>query len=49
MRLGREKEAVEAFLRSAGSASTAFHDDGPEIAGAAADRLADLGVTVDGD
>jgi hypothetical protein len=44
-RLGREREAVQAYHRAAASASTAFDDEGPRIAPAALDRLADLGVT----
>lgn len=43
---GREGEAREAFRRARQSRATAFSDDGPEIAPAAADHLADLGVTV---
>jgi tetratricopeptide (TPR) repeat protein len=42
--LGQEKEAREAFERAAASAATAIADDGPEIKGAAADHLVDLGV-----
>lgn len=41
--LGREDEAVSAYRRAAGSAATAFHDEGPAVAPAALDRLADLG------
>jgi tetratricopeptide (TPR) repeat protein len=44
--LGREDEAVAAYRRAAESSSTAFHDEGPPIAPAALDRLADLGQTV---
>jgi hypothetical protein len=43
--LGRETAAIDAYRRAAASDSTAFHDDGPRVAPAAADRLADLGQT----
>ena len=42
--LGREADAAKAYTRAAGSEATAFRDDGPPIAPAARDRLADLGV-----
>ncbi len=42
--LGRETEARAAFLRARGSESTAQDDEGLEVAPAAADHLADLGV-----
>ncbi len=42
--LGREEEAVQAFRRAAASAATTGHDDGPAVAPAARDHLADLGV-----
>ena len=42
--LGREAEAIEAFRAAAASEATAFTDDGPPVAPAARDRLADLGV-----
>ncbi len=41
---GREEEAREALRRAAAAAAQFGNDDGPEIAPAAADRLADLGV-----
>jgi tetratricopeptide (TPR) repeat protein len=41
---GRETEAIAAYKKAAASDSTAFTDDGPPIAPAALDRLADLGV-----
>lgn len=44
-RLGREQEAVQAYRDAAGSAATAFDDEGPAVGPAARDRLADLGVT----
>ena len=47
-RLGREADAAEAYRRAARSESTAFTDDGPPIALAARDRLADLGVAQEG-
>jgi hypothetical protein len=47
-RLGREDEATAAYRRAAASSSTAFHDEGPSIAPAARDRLADLGVSENG-
>lgn len=46
-RLGREDEAIEAFRRAAASGATAFRDDGPPVAPAAVDHLADLGVAPD--
>jgi tetratricopeptide (TPR) repeat protein len=46
-RLGREEAAVEAYRRAAASQATALTDDGPRVAPAALDRLADLGVAVD--
>jgi hypothetical protein len=42
---GREDEAVAAYRKAEASASTAFTDDGPPVALAARDRLADLGVS----
>ena len=45
--LGRDDEAVEQYRRAAASAATAFSDDGPSIAPAAADRLADFGIRAD--
>jgi len=42
-RIGREKEAVEAFGRAAESGATAFDDESLRVAPAALDRLADLG------
>lgn len=44
-RLGREAEAVEAYRRALSGQSTTFDDEGPRVAPAAADRLADLGVS----
>ena len=41
--LGRDREAVESFRRAATGAATAHDDEGPPIAPAARDRLADLG------
>ena len=41
--LGREEEAVGCYRKAAASGSTTFHDEGPRVAPAAADRLADLG------
>ena len=41
--LGRENEAVAAYTQAVSSVSTAFDDDGPRVAPAARDRLADLG------
>ena len=40
---GQEREAVEALRRAAASRATAVNDDGPPVAPAARDRLADLG------
>jgi len=42
--LGRTAEAREAHREAAASSATAFDDEGPGIAPAARDRLADLGV-----
>jgi hypothetical protein len=42
--LGREREAEALFRTAASSEATAFHDDGPGVALAAVDHLADLGV-----
>jgi len=42
-RLGEEAGAVAAFRAAAGSRATAFADDGPAVAPAAEDHLADLG------
>ena len=47
-RLGREADAIAAYRAAAASEATTFDDDGPQVAPAAADRLADFGVTVDG-
>ena len=44
---GREDEAATAFREAASSRATARYDDGPAIAPAARDYLADLGVVVD--
>ncbi len=44
-RLGREEDAKRAYRRAAASLSTAVDDEGPLVAPAARDRLADLGVT----
>jgi tetratricopeptide (TPR) repeat protein len=41
--LGRENDAVAAYTRAVSSVSTTFDDDGPRVAPAARDRLADLG------
>ena len=41
--LGRDREAVDALRRAAQSAGTAVSDEGPPVAPAARDRLADLG------
>jgi hypothetical protein len=46
-RLGQEQEAVEAYRAAARSAGTAFNDEGPPVAPAARDRLADLGADPD--
>jgi hypothetical protein len=43
-RTGREREAVRAHQAAASSRGTAFDDEGPTVAPAARDRLADLGV-----
>lgn len=43
-RLGREEDAREAFLKARTSSATTRDDGGPEVAPAAADHLADLGV-----
>jgi hypothetical protein len=45
--LGREKDAGEAFLEASRSTATAFDDQGPVVAPAAADHLADLGLSTD--
>ena len=45
--LGREKDAGKAFIEASRSSSTAFTDQGPAVAPAAADHLADLGVSSD--
>jgi tetratricopeptide (TPR) repeat protein len=42
--LGSEREAVDALKQAAASEATVFDDDGPRVAPAARDRLADLGV-----
>lgn len=47
--LALEREARDAYQRAAGSAATTGSDDGPGVAGAARDHLADLGVTPEGD
>ncbi|HXV77495.1 MAG TPA: PDZ domain-containing protein, partial [Candidatus Polarisedimenticolaceae bacterium] len=47
VRLGREAQALEALRKAAATRATAFSDDGPPIAPAAADHLADLGTTPD--
>jgi len=47
--VGREREAVAALRAAAAGRSTAFDDEGPAIAPAARDRLADLGVASDPD
>jgi len=44
----REAQAIEAFRRAAGSQATIVTDDGPRVAPAAVDHLADLGVVVEG-
>lgn len=46
-RSGKEEPAVAAYRRAAASEARAFDDEGPPIAPAARDRLADLGVAVD--
>jgi tetratricopeptide (TPR) repeat protein len=43
--LGRDDEAREALARAAAGDARFHDDDGPEVAPAAADRLADLGVS----
>jgi hypothetical protein len=45
-RLGKEDEAIAAYRLAATSESTTFHDEGPQVAPAARDRLADLGVSL---
>jgi hypothetical protein len=45
--LGREKDAGKAFLDASRSSATAFDDQGPSVAPAAADHLADLGLSSD--
>jgi hypothetical protein len=47
--VGREREAVAALRAAAAGRSTAFDDEGPAVAPAARDRLADLGVASDPD
>jgi hypothetical protein len=42
--VSREEEARVAYGRASRTAATAFTDDGPRVAPAAADHLADLGV-----
>jgi hypothetical protein len=44
--LGREEEAIQAYRLAAASDATTFRDEGPPVAPAARDRLADLGVSV---
>jgi hypothetical protein len=44
--LGREEDAITAYRLAAGSDATVFDDEGPKVAPAARDRLADLGVSV---
>ena len=44
---GQDSEAIEAFRRAIGSTATAFDDEGPAVAPAARDHLADLGVSAD--
>jgi hypothetical protein len=44
-RLGQEQEAIRAHKAAAASDATAFDDEGPAVAPAARDRLADLGVS----
>jgi hypothetical protein len=46
-RLGLESEAAAAYRRAAHSSGTAVDDEGPRIAGAARDRLSDLGLATD--
>jgi len=41
--VGRENDAVAAYTRAVSSVSTTFDDEGPRVAPAARDRLADLG------
>jgi tetratricopeptide (TPR) repeat protein len=43
-RLGAEREAIRAQRAAAASEATAFDDEGPRVAPAARDRLADFGV-----
>jgi len=43
-RLGAEQDAIRAHRAAAASEATAFDDEGPRIAPAARDRLADLGA-----
>jgi tetratricopeptide (TPR) repeat protein len=43
--LGRDAEAREAFSKARASDATSISDEGPEVAPAAEDHLADLGVT----
>jgi hypothetical protein len=47
--VGREREAVVELRAAAAGESTAFDDEGPAVAPAARDRLADLGVASDPD
>jgi membrane-associated protease RseP (regulator of RpoE activity) len=44
-RLGQEREAIRAHTAASTSEATAFDDEGPAVAPAARDRLADLGVS----
>lgn len=46
---GREREATAALRAAAASEATAFDDEGPRVAPAARDRLADLGVAARAD
>jgi len=43
-KLGAERDAIVALEAAAATAATAFDDEGPQVAPAARDRLADLGV-----
>jgi hypothetical protein len=43
-RLGAEEDAMRAHRAAAASGATAFDDEGPRIAPASRDRLADLGA-----
>ena len=42
--LGDERQAIDALRRAVGSGATVLDDEGPRVAPAARDRLADLGV-----